>query len=162
MRYAARPAGGIFAAGGFPAPQVALLLIAVQHHPYLPVQRVIKQRQPLLDILMHRGFGDVELLCGLPHGGACFDDITGELHRPILRQPLHDEMTSPQLVSRGFLVHLYAAGAGGMLFGLLQRQGIGRQPGSFALSPPRNAPAPCAKAKNLLYYNEFAPKGRKW
>jgi len=111
---------------------------------------------------MHRGFGDVELLCGLPHGGACFDDITGELHRPILRQPLHDEMTSPQLVSRGFLVHLYAAGAGGMLFGLLQRQGIGRQPGSFALSPPRNAPAPCAKAKNLLYYNEFAPKGRKW
>ena len=46
--------------------------------------------------------------------------------------------------------------------GLLQRQGIGRQPGSFALSPPRNAPAPCTKAKNLLYYNEFAPKGRKW
>ena len=43
-----------------------------------------------------------------------------------------------------------------------QRQGIGRQPGSFALSPPRNAPAPCTKAKNLLYYSEFAPKGRKW
>lgn len=92
---------------------------------------------------MHRGFGDVELLCGLPHGGACFDDITGELHRPILRQPLHDEMTSPQLVSRGFLVHLYAAGAGFMrLFGPV--------------------PAPCAKAENLLYYNKFAPKGRKW
>ena len=94
LLFIARPSGGILAAGGFPAPQVALLLVAVQHHPYLAVQRVIKKRQPLLDILMHRGFGDVE----------------------------------PQLVSRGFLVHLYAAGAGGMLFGLLQRQGIGRQP----------------------------------
>ena len=53
LLFITRPAGGIFAAGGFPASQVALLLIAVQHHPYLPVQRVIKQRQPLLDILMY-------------------------------------------------------------------------------------------------------------
>ena len=98
---------------------------------------------PILTVLiyyfcMYRGFGDAEFLCGLPHGGACFDDIPGEFGSPVLRQPLHDEMTSPQLVSRGFLVHLYAAGAGCMLF--RAPAGGGNRAAARAAPPPGGGP----------------------
>ena len=64
---------------------MALGLVFFQDFFHLQVQPTVKVRQPLGDILMYRGLADTELSGRLPHGGAVFNDVQGEVACPLFQ-----------------------------------------------------------------------------
>ena len=52
-----------------------LLLIYIQDLPHLLIEQMVILRQPLLQILVNRGFGDAKVLGGRPDRGPCFDHV---------------------------------------------------------------------------------------
>ena len=69
---------------GDAAPYVTLGLVFVQHLLDLQVQRSVKGRQTLLNILVYRGFTDAELPGGAPDCCLVFYDVKGQLAGPLL------------------------------------------------------------------------------
>jgi hypothetical protein len=63
---------------------VALLLIYIQHLPYLLVKAEIILGQALLKILMYRGFGYAEVGCGGTDGGTGLDHVHSQLAYTLL------------------------------------------------------------------------------
>ena len=65
----------VFSPGGLTAPDMPLLLVCVQHLPYLQIKLPVTLGQPLLYILMYRGFGNAEMPGGTADGGAGFNHV---------------------------------------------------------------------------------------
>lgn len=57
--------------------------IDLQYLFYLQVKAPVAKPQPLCQILVHRRFGNTELLGGGSDGGAVFDDVHGQIAGPL-------------------------------------------------------------------------------
>ena len=62
-----------------------LLLVQVQHLPHLNIQRMVIVFQPGGKILMYRGFGNAEVVCGGTDGGTGFDHVNSHFTGPLLK-----------------------------------------------------------------------------
>lgn len=58
---------------------MTLRLIDLHDLLYLQVKSVIAPRQPFCQILMNRGFGNAEMLCGVTNGGLVLDDVQRQI-----------------------------------------------------------------------------------
>ena len=99
----------VFAPGGHAAPDVALGLVFLQYLLDLVPQRPVIKRQPLGQILVHRGFTDAEFLGGGPHRRAVFYEVKGQLLGPLL-QIFFDSLPLPTCA---LTLHVYAGSDGG-------------------------------------------------
>ena len=79
----------VFSSGGHAAPDVPLLAVPVQKGPDLAVERGIAQGKPLAQILVHRGFGDLEVFRRGPHGGPGIDHVHSQLPGPVIHIVRH-------------------------------------------------------------------------
>ena len=79
----------ILPAGGHAASDVPLPAVQVQHDPHLPVERWIAVGQTLAQVLVHRGFGNAEMLRRGPYGGPGVDDVHSQLPGPVIHIVRH-------------------------------------------------------------------------
>ena len=72
--------------GGKSAADMALGLVDIENVTRFCGKLRIYAKQPvsISDILVHRGFADAKLLCGLAHRGVVFNYVVGDFHRPCL------------------------------------------------------------------------------
>lgn len=77
----------VFFAGGDAAPNVAFGFVFLQYLLDLQVQRAIKGRQTILNVLVNGGFADAELPGRAPDCCLIFNDVQGQLAGPLLNIP---------------------------------------------------------------------------
>ena len=90
---AGRSLAPVFFPGGDAAADVALGLVLIQHLLDLQVQRPVKQRQPLGDILVDGGFADSEFLCRCPDRGPVFYDVQRQALGPLFHVAFQNHNT---------------------------------------------------------------------
>ena len=69
----------VFSPGGHAAPDMPLLFVDIQHLPHLPIKGAVVLGQPLGNVLMYRGFGNSEMLCGGTDCRAGFNHVHSQL-----------------------------------------------------------------------------------
>lgn len=72
-----------------PAPDVAFLLVFLQHLPDLKIQGVVILLQPVGQIFMYGGFGNAEVPGGGPDGGTGFNHVYSHFARAFFHGFFH-------------------------------------------------------------------------
>jgi len=67
------------------APDVPLLFVPIQNDPNLIIEIPIVCWQPLGQVFMYRGFGDVKMTGCRPDGGSGLNDVHSEFACPLLQ-----------------------------------------------------------------------------
>lgn len=89
-------------------PDMALLLVDIQHTPNRPRHGRVDLLETVGTVLMYRRLTDPEFLCRLPHGCFCFYDIIRNFYCTLLDIILHAK--TPAYI----IFTMYAGGFGGM------------------------------------------------
>ena len=74
------------------SPDMALLLVDIQHTPNRPRHGRVDLLETVGTVLMHRRLTDPEFLRRLPHGCFCFYDIIRDFYCTLLNIILHDKI----------------------------------------------------------------------
>ena len=88
---------------------MAFCLVYIQKLAHLPEKRRVQPRQPFGQVLMYRGLGDAEMLCGAAYRGFVFYDEHCQIAGALLNiciQMHHSLLTT--------LVNVYEQGRGDM------------------------------------------------
>ena len=79
----------VFSPGGHSAADVPLRLVQLQNLPNLYIQRLVYLRQPLGQILVYGGFGNMESLRGGSDGGSGLNHVCSQIAGPLLDRISH-------------------------------------------------------------------------